>query len=443
MKTNFERHKLVTFFIALFLFCACDQDLPKVENPTVEVRYQDGKAQLYRHGEPYYIKGAAGTEHLDLVAEYGGNSIRTWSLHDADRILDEAHAKGLTVTLGLEVGRPSWGNDFSYWKYWEVDRKIEELRPLIEKYKDHPALLMWGVGNEVKEYGGGPRPVVFYIIDQVARMIKEVDPNHPTMTAVDVFSSQNKVASYRHVMPHIDILGFNAFKTIDQMYERVYEDKGWGKAFIVSEWGPDGHWEIPATEWGAPKEMRTAEKIQVMKEYWDKIASDSSLLLGSYAFYWGHKYEATHTWFSVFSEDGSKTELANFLRYAWSKEQAENSAPDISNIFIETAQGPAYDNVYLENNTEYIAKAFTEDLEGDSLTYRWEIRHEGNYFIEVKGYDYNMTGYTMEHLIDSVEGDSVRFKTPKEEGPYRIFAFAYDQQGNVASYNVPFYVVMK
>ncbi|HSF53959.1 MAG TPA: hypothetical protein VLA71_09420, partial [Algoriphagus sp.] len=276
----------------------------------------------------------------------------------------------------------------------------------------------------------------------VAKMVKEVDPNHPTMTAVDVFP-QNKIASYRHLMPNIDILGFNAFKTIDEMYERVYEEKGWGKAFILSEWGNDGHWEVTGTEWGAPKEMKSSEKRELMEKYWNKITKDTSLLVGSYAFYWGYKYEATHTWFSLFSEEGYKTESLNFLKYAWSGKKADNSAPDITDLFIKTNQGDVNDNVYLENNAEYTAQTMTDDPEGDSLTYRWEIRHEGNYFIERDGYDYSMTNYTMDHLIQNVEGNKIKFKSPNEEGPYRIFVFAFDGQGNVASYNIPFYVIMK
>ena len=49
----------------------------------------------------------------------------------------------------------------------------------------------------------------------------------------------------------------------------------------------------------------------------------------------------------------------------------------------------------------------------------------------------------MEYLIQKVEGNKIQFTTPKEEGPYRIFVFAYDGNGNVASYNVPFYVIVK
>ncbi|WP_373494071.1 glycoside hydrolase family 2 TIM barrel-domain containing protein [Aquiflexum sp.] len=435
--------KTTLFLIYIGLLFSCSNQEQENHNPTVEVRYQDGKAMLYRHGEPYSIKGAAGTEHLDKVALYGGNSIRTWSLHDADRLLDEAHELGLTVTLGLEIGRQAWGYNFNYWKFWEVNKKIEELRPIIEKYKDHPALLMWGVGNELQFFGGGKRFLIFHTIDKVAKMIKEVDPNHPTMTAVDVFSKKNKIGSYRYIMPNIDILGFNAFKTLGNMYDRVYEKKGWGKAYILSEWGPNGHWEVTDTEWGAPKELKNSEKREMMEKYWNNINKDTTLFLGSYAFYWGFKHEATHTWFSLFSKDGSETASVNFLKYAWSGERAENLAPNVNDLSIETNQGLVNDNVYLESNQIYNAIADTDDSEGDSLRYKWEIRPEENYFVEIYSNDFEIKNYNMEHLIQKVDENTIQFIAPKDEGPYRIFVFAFDGNGNVASYNIPFYVIQK
>jgi beta-galactosidase/beta-glucuronidase len=436
--------KTALFLISFGLLFSCDNNDAKEKHPpTVEVRYNEGRAMLYRHGEPYFIKGASGTEHLDRLAEYGGNSVRTWSLHDAERILDEAHELGLTVTLGIEIGRPHWGNDFSYWKFWEVNKKIEELRPFIEKYKDHPALLMWGVGNEVKEYGGGGRFAVFLVIDKIAKMIKEVDPNHPTMTAVDAFFNKNRLFLYKSITPNIDIIGFNSFKVVDRIYQNIYGDKGLGKAYILSEWGPDGHWEVTNTEWGAPKELRNSEKRKLMEKNWSTINKDSALFLGSYAFYWGSKQEATHTWFSLFSEDGLETESVNFLKYAWSGKKAKNLAPNIENLFIETSDGLVYDNVYLESNRKYTAMALADDPEGDSLSFKWEIRNEGNYFLEVKNKDFSSTEYNMNYLFVEEKNNQLQFMAPKDEGPYRIFVFAFDGKGNVASYNIPFYVIVK
>ncbi|MCL6260775.1 hypothetical protein M3O96_16860 [Aquiflexum sp. TKW24L] len=436
--------KTSQILICVFLVFSCGKNEQENLNPTVEIRYEEGRAQLFRHGEPYFIKGAGGTDQLEKVAMYGGNSIRTWSLYDVDRILDEAHKLGLTVTLGLEIGRPHWGKDFSYWRFWEVDQKIEELRPFIEKYKDHPALLMWGVGNEVTRYGGGGRLEILYIINKVAKMVKEVDPNHPTMTAVDFLSGKTKIGSIEKIIPNIDILGYNIFKSPLDIHDAMYKNNGWSKAYIISEWGPTGHWSIPNSEWGAPIELKNSTKRELMEKHWNLMNNDSVFFLGSYAFYWGFKHEATHTWFSLFSSDGSETESVNFLRYAWSGENTKNLAPIVENLFIETKEGLVSDNVYLANYQDYTAVATVDDPEGDALTYKWEIRHEENYFIdEINKTDVKLNYYNMKYLIQKVEDNKIQFKSPKEEGPYRIFVFAYDGQGNVASYNIPFYVFMK
>jgi len=434
MHISFNIPKIAFILINLGFLFSCSNHKAEDNQPTVEVRYHERKAQLYRHGEPYFIKGAAGSQHLDRLASYGGNSIRTWSLHNADSILDAAHEFGLTVTLGLEIGRPSWGKDFNYWNFWEVSKKIEELKPLIEKYKDHPALLMWGVGNELEVHEGGKRFLLHYTINRVAKMIKEIDPNHPTMAAFTAYTQKSSIVS----MQYIDVIGFNSFNSMELMHDIIYGEKGFNQAYIFSEWGPTGHWEITNTEWGTPKELKNSAKRELMEKHWKIIHSDNEFLLGSYVFYWGYKQEATHTWFSLFDEDGSETESVHFLKSAWSEQETGNLAPQVSDLFIETKNGVVNDNVYLENNEEYSAIAHASDPENDPITYRWEIRPEIPYFQETKVVNYNM-----KHLMLKEDKNKITFVSPKDEGPYRIFIFAFDDHGNVASYNIPFYVIMK
>jgi hypothetical protein len=423
------------FIIVISAVLSCRPEMPENHQPTVEVRYENGRAVLYRHGSPYYIKGAAGTEHMDKVAAFGGNSIRTWDLEDADSILDKAHELGLTVTLGIEIGRPLWGNDFAYWKTWEVAKKVEEIRPFVEKYKDHPALLMWGVGNEVKGYGGGTRLEVYYITNQVAKMVKEVDPNHPTMTALNHSSKIDFLTPT--ILSNIDILGFNAFRDLNRMSGKVYGEDGWKKAYIFSEWGTWGHWQAPETEWGAPKELKDAEKRHAMEQNWNTMLQDSSLLLGAYAFYWGYKHEGTQTWFSFFSEEGLQTPSLQFLKEAWSGKTVENAAPNVSDISIENPKSFVRDNFYLESDKIYTASALAEDPEADSLEFIWEIRDEENYFLD-KNYS-----NPIDSLIVVSNGPKVQFKTPKDEGPFRVFVYALDGRGNFSSYNIPFYVIKR
>src|SRR5690606_40102511 len=66
-------------------------------------------------------------------------AIYTLSLHDALPIL--------TVMLGLRMGHERHG--FDYDDEVAVREQKESIRAQVLKYKDHPALLTWGLGNEV------------------------------------------------------------------------------------------------------------------------------------------------------------------------------------------------------------------------------------------------------------------------------------------------------
>ena len=105
-----------------------------------------GNFELQRNGVPYYIKGAGAKDHFDLLVKSGANSIRIWSTNNK-ALLDSAHQHGLTVTLGLYVRPERSGMDYN--NEYAVKGQIEQLKNEVMKYKDHPALLVWGIGNEV------------------------------------------------------------------------------------------------------------------------------------------------------------------------------------------------------------------------------------------------------------------------------------------------------
>jgi hypothetical protein len=434
-KSKMVKNKFLLLFLVI-LFCRCNSTVPPKEGQrTVEVVYRDGKSQLLRHGKPYSIKGGSGFEQMEKLASYGGNSIRTWNTEDASTILDEAAANGLTVTLGLEVGKQWWGEDFNYWNLKAVDEKIEELRMIVRKYKDHPALLMWGIGNEVHLFGGN-KYIVYYTINNIAKMIHEEDPNHPTMTAALLDIKPSRFFSPKFFMDEVDIMGFNAFDQLPNMADKIYGRTGWNKAYILSEWGPTGHWEITNTEWGAAKELNSSEKAKLVEDYFNIIKTDSILYLGSYAFYWGHKYEITHTWFSLFSEEGYETEAVNVLKAGWSGKPVSNHAPVIEKLDIETTS--YRDNFYLTADSVYQAAIYALDPDEDSLMYKWELRHEEANFYDSRKFRNNLTD-----LLLTSEDNRIQFKAPKEIGGYRLFAFVYDGQNHVATHNIPFYVVLK
>ncbi|MFM2255185.1 MAG: hypothetical protein RLZZ47_674 [Bacteroidota bacterium] len=147
-------------------------------NPVFVIEVQ-GRWQLLRNGQPYYVIGAGGETHLNELVEIGGNSIRTWGSENAQTVLDEAHKRGLTVLLGLWVQHERHG--FDYNDTLAVAKQLASFKATIDQFKNHPALLMWGIGNEVNLSYTNPK--VWNAVQDIAKYAHQVDPNHPTTTS--------------------------------------------------------------------------------------------------------------------------------------------------------------------------------------------------------------------------------------------------------------------
>ena len=106
-----------------------------------------GLIELHRGGQPYRPNGAGAVAgSLASLKAHGANSIRTWHVGDG-QILDDAHALGLTVSLCLDVGRERLG--FDYNDQGAVAAQLQRFRQQVDRFKNHPALLTWIIGNEL------------------------------------------------------------------------------------------------------------------------------------------------------------------------------------------------------------------------------------------------------------------------------------------------------
>lgn len=394
----------------------------------VELRQTDEGWQLLRGGEPFLIRGAGGSGSMAELAAAGANSVRTWSTDGAGEILDEAHRHGLTVTLGVWLGHERHG--FDYRDSQQVEAQLQKVREAVLEYRDHPALLMWGIGNEMEGFESGDDPVIWKAVNDVAALVKELDPHHPTMT-VTAEVGGGRIEFVHQRSPAIDIHGINSYGGAQSIAERLREG-GATKPFVITEFGPVGPWEMPTTDWGAPYEQTSTQKADFYRESYEKaVLEPAGQSLGAYAFLWGHKMEATATWFGMFLDDSTKLGAVDAMTELWSGTRPEDSAPAVEPIVIDV-------DPKVEPGATLSASVRASDPDGDDVRVQWVLRPESGEY--QTGGDFRRKLPDIEGaIVESAQGRAT-IRMPDEPGPYRLFAYVFDEAGNAATANIPLLV---
>lgn len=428
----------ISILIALLIITACTgkkSGEPGAEESgpvKVEIREKDGGFQLYRGGEPYFIKGAVGWNYLDKLAEYGGNSVR-WR----PGYLDQADSLGLTVLANLPVGSERGG--FDYDDDEAVRDQFNRIREIVEENKDHPALLMWAIGNELDHVPGNPdyNVKVWDAVNEIAGMINEVDPSHPAMTVVGCGRFEKKIGTIKEMCPNLDLLGINTYGVMLEVPGWL-KKHGWDKPYVVTEWGVSGWWEVPETKWGVVIEENSTEKAALYRKKYEEVVLADPRCIGSYVFLWtNNRQERTHTWFNMFCNE-KETQAVEVMQYMWTDNWPDNRAPRIQSLTINGME--ALDDVAVAPGSVNQARAVAGDPDNDDLRFEWELLPEPTEFGAYAGQG-EVKPDPVEGFIQNAENGRIRFKVPGDEGVnYRIFVYIYDGQGNIATANIPFYV---
>lgn len=427
---------LISLSIAILSACGAGQKEEVAKVSKSEIRQTEEGYRLFVNGKPFYIQGA-GLEFgsIPKLAEHGANSMRTWRTDNGQRsgkeVLDEAHANGLKVTMGIDVGRERLG--FDYDDEEAVAAQLERIRGEVMELKDHPALIIWGIGNELNHHSHNPK--VWDAVNDISKMIHEVDPNHITTTSL---AGMNKeyVDLVRERASDLDVLSVQMYAEIEILPERIAES-GWEGPLMVTEWGATGYWEVPSTEWGAPLENHSSLKADFYRSRYRKaIESQSKQVIGSYVFLWGQKQERTPTWFGMFMPDGRETESIDAMHFIWNNAWPDNRTPRLNDFTLEGKYAP--DNIKLDAGIDYKATADITDPDGDPIIYRWEIMREST--TEATGGDAEEVPEAIDGLIVSQSDGNVTFKAPTESGAYRLFLYVDDDHEHTAHANIPFYV---
>ena len=205
------------------------------------------------------------TEDLALMTEAGINTIRVYSPIDDRAVLDEIHAAGLKVIMGIGFNQ---GENFDIWS--------GSFTNYINAYKDHDAILMWELGNEYNyhpEWFGGPDGW-YHALTNAAQMVHQIDPSRPVATAHGELPDKNVLSA----CPNIDVWGMNAYRWDHP--ENLFDE--WkaisSKPMYLSETGGDSYMTIEGH--GYDQGENQEAQADATKEILDDVFSDLDICSG-------------------------------------------------------------------------------------------------------------------------------------------------------------------
>ena len=397
----------------------------------VEVVKQDTGWQLNVDGKPFELKGVGvgynygsyDEDYLLMAKEMGANAVRTWNYtpNGIDKsYLDNAHELGLYVAswMWLNPAKTEWKN-ISYKEgspYREYCK--ERVRRWVNDLKDHPALLMWGVGNEVIFFSDSEEEKVAFarFLNELCQMIHELDPDHPVIYA----SMQEMEFPYlaEHT-PDLDIVGVNTYSSIITA-EKRWEMAGFKIPYLLTEFGPINKWGVGIDGNGFPMDPPDWHKARQYDNFFRDLKKYKSNCLGGFVFYLGELGQWTDTWWLLDWRDLKRASYWTAYRVYTDKEPA-NKPPKIESVTLSKSKNLA---PFEEISVEVIA----QDPEDDPLVIDYDLRTLKKEMVSQCPDEYNEEVMTLTENGFSLTMPSYKCK-------YILYILVKDGHGNIAIAN--------
>ena len=408
----------------------------------VEIKKINGIYDYYIDGVKFMVKGVGldstqGDNYASMV-EADANTFRTWRSDNATIELENAKKYGLMVAIGIELGQELHG--FDYEDNVAVKRQFERVKQQIMTYKDHPNVLCWVVGNELNllfdenEKLKSVNPKVWSALSDIVDFIHHVDSHHPVTTTFAGFYPK-EIQTMLKYCSGLDFFSVQIYGELGHLHEKI-KNAGINIPYMVTEYGPTGHWEMPSTVWGREIEEPSGPKARAMMERIHKFfdTDKSGLLLGGFLFFWGQKQERTPTWYGVFNKTGEATARVDEITKYWTGIYPNNRAPLTESISIDGIH--AVDSLYLKPETLHMAEVEFTIPYGDKVDTKWIIMEE----VEKRSHGgaYEIEPDEVAVHIQSQNNNQFIFRTPAKKGDYRLFAYVYNGKGKVGNANFPF-----
>ncbi|MCX5707241.1 MAG: tetratricopeptide repeat protein [Candidatus Omnitrophica bacterium] len=242
---------------------------------------------------------------FELMKEMGVNTIRLYHqpFKPNKELLREMYNKyGIRVIMGDFLGKyalgsgAAWNPGTDYNNQEHKKNMIESVKKMVNEYKDEPYVLFWLLGNE-NVYGyacnANTEPDAFFkFANEVAKIIKEIDPEHPVAICSGDILFLDKFGKDAE---NIDIFGTNAYRGdygFGRLWQSVKEEAD--KPVFITEFG------CPAYAEGKTPEEAEALQAEYHLGSWKDIENNMAFGTGAGNAIGGVVFEWLDEWWKAY-----------------------------------------------------------------------------------------------------------------------------------------------
>jgi hypothetical protein len=419
MNINYNKPFFLFVLISFFTFNLSGQ---------TSIEKNGDKWSLLVDGQLFKIKGATFGYDKDVqnyehyfkdLQSIGVNTIRTWATgKNTSKLLDAAHKYDIKIMMGIWMrhGRPGYEDDDSFnyleenaGKQYMYDNAIE----IVEKYKSHPAVLTWTIGNEVYlNMATDPEKEAYSkFLEKICSDIKKADSTHP-IVSVDAWTFG--LDWWQKYVPSIDIYGLNSYGAGVSLLSQELIKRKIDKPYIVTEFGVTGEWDIKTEKNGIKFEPTDQEKYDAIATGYHDWIDNKSNCLGVYVFHYADGSNFISPWLFT-HHNGMKRPQYWALREAYTGQKPTNNVPIIEEFELPNSE--------IKSDVWVPVTLKVSDIENDRL--------------DVSFYYNQRTGSRKRRdQINKLNfrgnlNDGFEIQLPKENGAIKIYANVNDSFNNL------------
>lgn len=409
----------IFIFAVLCTFCV---------NAQVTIEKKDSIWQLEVNGKPFPVKGVT-FGHENDTANYnryfkdlqklGVNTLRTWATGEHTKaFLDAAAKHNIKVMVGIWMrhGRPGMEDDdsFNYLKDTQgMETMYQQAMNVVEMYKNHPAVLVWGVGNEVylNMATDAEKEAYSKFLERVCSNIKKIDSKHPiSSTEAWTFG----LDWWEKYVPSIDIYGLNSYGAGANLLQEELQKRNIDKPYVITEFNVTGEWDIQNDSNGVKIEPSDEEKYNTIVNGYDNWIKNKSQCLGVYIFHYANGNDFGTPWLFTHHR-GLYRPTYWAIQKAYTGKEPTNHIPKINSFEIS--------NDTLKSGSWIPITLNVTDVENEKLDIRF-------YYNQRTGSRKRRNQINKLNFRGSLT-EGFEIQVPKEHGSVKIYVNVQDTFNNV------------